>query len=535
MRETRHPMVKAEYDRFWSKYCGFFDLSVEQFMTIQEALLLQQIPLVAGSRLGQRFFGQRTPASIDEFRQFIPLTTYSDYLPDLEESRGDSLPEKPYVWAHTSGGSTSLKKVPYTLQFYNRTLDNLMAAFIVACSHKKGLSSIAERDHVLFNVAPKPYLSGILASGANERFNLEPVIPPDAHDDMDFKEKVAKGFEVSLATGVDILIAMNSVLVKMGKDFNQHSGNTKLSRHLLKPGAAYRLGKAWLRSKLEGRSLLPKDLWPVKAVIGWGIDTKIYRELVHQYWGQYPYEFHACTEAGIVAMQSWNKKDLTFIPYSNFFEFIPESEWLESKRNVFYQPRTILLSEVEPGQRYELVITGLYGMPFVRYRLGHLIRITSLADEEAQVYLPQMVFESRADDLIDIAGFTRISEKAVAQAIANAGFNGTEWSIRKEIKQGKPALHLYIELNSNNTGQEVAAVLDRRLKEIDSFYCDLSSMMDIHPLEATLLRPGTFSDYYQIKRKAGAELPERQPPRMNAPDAVIQEIVRLSTARKVNI
>ncbi len=297
MRETRHPMVKAEYDRFWSKYCGFFDLSVEQFMTIQEALLLQQIPLVASSRLGKRFFGQRTPASMDEFRQFVPLTTYSDYLPDLEESHGDSLPEKPYVWAHTSGGSVSLKRVPYTLEFYNRTLENLMAAFIVACSHKKGLSSIAERDHVLFNVAPKPYLSGILAAGANERFNLQPVIPPDAHDDMDFKEKVAKGFEVSLATGVDILIAMNSVLVKMGKDFNRHSGNTKLSRHLLKPGAVYRLGKAWLRCKLEGRNLLPKDLWPVKAIWTGGVDLAIYKDDIAYYWGNPPYELYAGTEA----------------------------------------------------------------------------------------------------------------------------------------------------------------------------------------------------------------------------------------------
>ena len=76
---------------------------------------------------------------------------------------------------------------------------------------------------------------------------------------------------------------------------------------------------------------------------------------------------------------------------------------------------------LEPGERYELVITSFYGMPFVRYRLGHLIRITALADDEAEIHLPQMVFETRADDLIDIAGFTRISEKTVTQAIANAG------------------------------------------------------------------------------------------------------------------
>jgi len=278
---------------------------------------------------------------------------------------------------------------------------------------------------------------------------------------------------------------------------------------------------------LERRNILPRDLWPVKAIIGWGIDTRIYKELIHRYWDVYPYELYACTEAGIMALQSWNKKDLTFIPYSNFFEFIPETEWLKSKKNSSYQPHTVLLSEVKPGKRYELVITSFYRMPFIRYRLGHLIRITSLEDKEAQIHLPQMVFEARSDDLIDIAGFTRISEKTVSQAIANAGLNFEEWSIRKETEQGKPALHLYIELDNNHKPEEVASILHQELKDVDPFYYDLSSMMDIDPLEVTLLHPGTFRNYYEEKRKAGAELSRRKPPRINAPDDVIRELLCL--------
>ena len=504
-------------------------------MAIQEALVLQQLPRVANSNLGKRLIGERIPASVDEFRHTVPLTTYDDYLPDLEEGNGDSLPEKPYIWAHTSGASATFKRVPYTLQFYNQTLENLMAIFVVACSRKRGQSSIAEGDQVLFNVAPSPYLSGILASGANERFNLRPVIPPDTHDGMDFKEKIAKGFEASLQSGVDILIAMTSVLVKIGNDFNKLSENSNISSHILHPAELYRFARAFLQSKLENRSMLPKDLWPVKAIIGWGIDTNIYRELVHKYWGVYPYELHACTEAGIVAVQNWNRKGMTFIPYSNFFEFIPEAEWLECKRHVFYQPRTVLLSEVKPGERYELVITSFYGMPFIRYRVGHLVRITSLTDEEAQVYLPQMVFEARADDLIDIAGFTRISEKAVAQAIAHVDLNYEEWSIRKEVNQGKPTLHLYIELNDDHLPIDVASALHDELKSIDPGYRDLDLMMDIHPLEVTVLRPGTFRDYYMVKKESGAELHQRRPPRMNASDDIIRELVHLDSRQKVPV
>ena len=527
MQGLKYPMVMSEYDEFWVKYCGFLDLSLEQFMTIQQALLFQQLQQVAGHPLGKRLIGKKIPTSIAEFRDSVPLTTYDDYLPDLEQGNEDSLPEKPHVWAHTSSSSGSFKRVPYTLQFYKHLLDNMMTVLVLGCSKKRGQSSIAEGDRVLFNVAPSPYMSGILTPEVTRVFNLRPVIPPDLHQGMDFKEKVAKGFETSLRSGMDILVAMTSVLVKMGNDFNKHSKNGNLSKYILHPIVLFRFARAWLRSKLEKRSILPKDLWPLKAVIGWGIDTNIFRERVRKYWGMYPYEFHACTEAGIMAVQSWNKKDLTFIPHSNFFEFIPETEWLESKINSSYQPRTVLLPEVKPGERYELVITSFYNMPFIRYRLGHLIRITSLEDAEAQVHLPQMVFEARADDLIDIAGFTRLSEKTVAQAIANTGLNYEEWSIRKEVKQGKPMLHLYIELDNEYKSAEIASTLHRELKTMDPFYNDLDSMMDIHPLKVTLLRPETFKDYYAKKRETGVELFQRKPPRMNAPDDVIEELVHL--------
>jgi hypothetical protein len=286
---------------------------------------------------------------------------------------------------------------------------------------------------------------------------------------------------------------------------------------------------------MERRNILPKDLWPVKALIGWGMDTSVYREQVYRYWGTYPYELYACTEAGIMALQSWNKKDLTFIPYSNFFEFIPEEEWLRNRETPGYKPRTVLLDEVEEGQRYELVITSFYGMPFLRYRLGHLIRITALEDKEAQVSLPQMVFETRADELIDIAGFTRISEKTIAQAIVNAGLTHEDWAIRKEINHDSTSLHLYIELNGGCSRENIAPVLHEELTRLAPGYRDLERMMDIRPLEVTVLRPGTFGDYYIQQRDRGAELMQRKPPRMNTPDDIIGELMRISNTRGVQV
>ena len=533
MRSPSSPMVRSEGGRGWQKHCGFLDLTTEQFMAIQETLLLQQLERVAGAPLSRKLIGAIVPGSVDEFRRRVPLTSYQDYLPEFESGHSDALPEQPYVWAHTSGASGTLKRVPFTREFYRHALDNLMAALILACSRRRGQSALTEGDRVLFNVAPSPYISGILAAGANQMFNLRAVMTPDEQDSMDFKDKVTKGFELSLRTGLDVLVAMTSVLVKLGNDFNKLSQGNGKSRRLSDPMVLPRLARAHLRSKLEHRNMLPKDLWPVKAVIGWGTDTPVYREQIRRHWGMYPYELHACTEAGIMALQSWNKKDLTLLPHSNFFEFIPEEEWLRSRHDLFYQPGTVLLSDVKPGERYELVITSFYGMPFLRYRLGHLIRVTALVDEEAQVCLPQILFETRADDLIDMAGFTRMSEKTIAQTIASAGLVHEDWTIRKEVNGEKTTLHLYIELNGGSPKVNVAPILHQELRDLDPGYRDLERMMDIRPLEVTVLRPGTFGEYYAQLRDSGAELLQRKPPRMNATDDIIGELLRISNASGV--
>jgi hypothetical protein len=529
----KYPIIKSEFDRNWLKYCGFLDLSVPQFMSIQESLLMQQIEKMSQCRLGRKILRNKVPQNLNEFRRLVPLTQYGDYLPELERCDESSLGERPHAWAHTSAGATSFRKVPVTDEAYRKQLDNLKTVLILSCSKSRGHSSASEEDKVLFNVAPRPYLSGVLADGAFDHINVRPIISPDDHDDMDFSEKMTRGFETSLRTGMDILVAMTSVLVKTGNEFDHRSQNSGIYKHLLHPGEFGRLSQAFIRSKLEKRKILPKDIWPLKSLICWGIDTDVYRDQVFQYWGSYPYQFHACTEAGIIAVQTWTRKGMTFIPNSNFYEFIPEDEWARSRQDIFYQPQTVLLPDLIPGERYELVITSFYGMPFMRYRLGHLIRITDLQDEDAGINLPQMVFESRSDDLIDIAGFTRVCEKSISRAIAASGINCEDWVARKETSGDKPLLHLYIELNQECSADDVAGKLHDELTKVDQGYHDLSCMMEIHPLRVTLLNNGCFKKYSRERRYAGFELAQQRPVRMNACENDIRELMGLEVRSQV--
>lgn len=535
LESVRYPVVMSEYDRVWTKYCGFLDLDIQQFMSIQESLLLQQLEKAVHSSLGRKLIGDRIPAGVEDFRRQVRLTSYKDYLPELDYANEAVLPQKPYVWADTLGYAGACRHVPVTVEAYNRALDNLMAVFILACSVQRGHSTLEKGDRVLYNVAPPPYYPGILAAGAARLFNMRSVIPPDVHDVLDFREKIARGFDMSLRNGVDIIVAMTSVLVKIGNEFNQMSNRGGLFRHLLHPGKFLRVSRAMLRARMEHRRMLPGDLWPVKALIGWGTDTGIYRSLVYKYWGVYPYEFYGSTEAGIMALQSWTRRGMTFIPHANFFEFIPESEYLMNRKDVYYEPRTVLLSGVRPGECYELVVTSYYGMPFIRYRLGHLVRIVALEDTEAGIYLPQMVYEGRSDDLIDIAGFTRVSEKTVTEALASANVDFEGWTIRKEIKEGKPALHLYIELNSGGAGTHLAPLLHSELMKADPGYHDLAAQMEIKPLYVTVLRPGTFQGYYREREQSGTSPALRRPPRVNATDDIIAGLLSPGEISRVSV
>lgn len=513
----------------WQKYCGFLNLSPEEFMEIQEDLLLDEIDLVTGTSLGKKIMRNGRPTNVAEFRSQVPLTTYEDYAAYLDQRNDDVLSEKPFCWVHTSGRSGSFKWVPYTERAHRKTIESVVAGFILACATRKGEVNVKGTERILYNAPPRPYFSGMIATSVPKLYDFRGVLDPEVSEKMEFQERIAEGFRLSLRTGVDFLVSLSSILVRIGEGFTEGLQGVKLSAFMLHPAVLFRLAKALLRSKLGRRSLLPKDLWRVKAIMCGGTDTTIYRKQLIHYWGKEPYEYYGATEAGIIAIQSWNKKGMTFLPLSDFYEFIPETEWLKNKQDKEYQPSTVLLNEVEEGKRYELVITNFYGMPFLRYRLGDLIKIVSLRDDEAGINLPHMFFESRADDLIDIAGFTRLDEKTVWQAIANSGIRYQEWTIRKGSHEGKPGLQLYIEMKEKMAAEEIEHVVHDNLKAIDSNYRDLSNMLEIQPLKATLLSRGTFQRFFEEKQAAGLDLAHLKPPHTNASDTTLADLLRLSS------
>ncbi|MBN2323455.1 MAG: GH3 auxin-responsive promoter family protein [Spirochaetes bacterium] len=536
MTNVTELLRQGKKDEIWDIYCGFLDLDVDEFMEIQNKLLMDQIGRLKNCKLGKKLLGSPVPNSVEEFRERVPLTTYSDYSDYLLEKREDVLPEKPYLWVHTSGrsGEYKYKWVPYTKGMYDILGEGLFAIFILSSCKKKGDVVLKEGDKMVFTLAPLPYISGLFIRTALDQFNFKVFPSYEEAIKMDFQERIKVALQMALTEGLDFFYGISSLMLKISEQFSQTdksmNDNKEMKSILRNPKALLRLIRALLKAKLHKRSILPKDIWKLKAVMCGGTDTSIFRDKIIKLWGKTPYEGFGSTEFGIISDQSWNTKGMVFLPKNNFWEFIPEEEYTKWVKNKQYVPNILTLKEVESNRKYVLVGTNFHGGILTRYISDDLIEVISVEDKGAGLKLPQIVFSSRIGDLIDMGGFTRLTEKVIWKAIEDAEILYEDWIVRKEYKDKNPVLHLYIELKNNDfTVQEIEDRIHECLKKLDEPYNELETMAGVKPLQVSVLTKGTFSRYIEERQAAGADLAHLKPKRMNPSDTIMNNILRMSS------
>ena len=524
LREGRH-------EELWQRCCGFYDLDIEQFMAIQKQLLLEQIGLLAKSKLGIKLLQGAKPRTIDEFREMAPLTTYDDYIPYLSEKVEDALPEKPFMWLRTSGRSNAYqhKWVPVTSRMYRELGDIILGAFIIGSCTGKGEITLKENDKILYGLAPPPYASGAWMRRLDEE-GIFKFLPPVAEaEEMEFQQRIEVGFKLAMREGLDVMGAIGGVLVAIGDRFGQGGGVKRIGAVLKQPRQLPRLLKALLKSKLKGRPLLPKDIWTLKGMNCSGTDAFVYRDKLKNMWGRYPLDVYGATECQVIATQAWNYKDMTFFPYTNFWEFLTITEYEKWNQDHKYKPRTLLLDEVIPGERYAIIATNFFGGSYTRYVIGDIIEITALRDEELNINLPQMSFFGRADGNIDFEGWAHayFTEKIIWQGIANSGAAYVDWIARKEVENGAPILHLYIETKDTEHIAEgiLTAIIHEEFKKLIPEYNDLETFLGFKPLRVTIVPSGSFAGYIAQQRAAGADLAWIKPPHMNPSDSIMRTLL----------
>jgi len=516
-------------EELWQMCCGFLSLNLEQFMAIQKRLLLEQIGLLNRCALGNKIMHGAKPQTVEEFREQVPLTTYADYCPELIEKREDVLPVKPAFWVHTSGrsGEYPCKWVPI-MPAYSHDLSVIMCGvgIISSCKGWGDTSQLPEHPKIVYTVAPRPYMTGALASMLEQQTPVDYLPALEEAEDLSFEDRIKLGFKQALSQGLDYFFGLSMVLVVVGNKFSQPSDKVDIRPLLSQPKALFRLIRGLAKSKLARRPMLPKDLWPVKGIMSGGLDSGVYKDKIKELWGRYPLDTYTGTEGGIIATQTWDYESMTFIPNLNFLEFIPEKEHFKWQLDHSYQPKTVLLDELKAGENYEIVITNFHGGALVRYRVGDMIRVTSLRNEKLGIDIPQMVFERRADDLLDFV-FIRLTEKVIWQAIENTGVAYEDWTAYK--KAGEPVLSLFIELKDGYQVSEAdiaAAVYEQIIKSDGDrdtkslIRDDFAAMIDFR-IEINLLPRGAFANYTSQRQAEGVDLAHLKPPHINPSDKVL--------------
>lgn len=515
--------VREPYgEGFWSDRYRFLDYTGSRFIEVQEKLLLAQIQELGSIPIAGTLMNGSQPKSVSDFMRTAPITSIDDYGSSLQDLHR-SPQSRNYTWAYTLYGAGQEKWVPYTQRGLKALGDNIMGALGMAAGSTDSHSHIKPGSKVVYNVPPRPYLAGIAAFELARRFGLRGVIDPALAEEMEFEERISEEFNAALSTGVDILVSMTSVLRRISERFAEGLSSDKQSSHGsrgMRAVARYAAGRT--RAKLSGRSMRPEDLWKPRAILGWGLDTRHFKEQIARDWGRPPFEMYASTEGGAMGLQYGSDTAIAVNPATCFFEFLPESE-LEALRNdPKYMPQTALLPDVGTDCRYEVVITNFHGMPFVRYRTGQLVRFSG-----GQLgYGPDMEHVGRADQRLDIGGFTRIDEATIWKAVSASAIS--DWILRRELGEGNPSLHMYAESKGTVSEELLEESVHNSLVQTDPLYADLVNMLGWSPFKLTQLNPGTFSSFYDEMRKAGEELMARRPQRIDASDVTVDRLLALS-------
>ena len=523
MRNLREMLRDDDYSGIWDAYMGFLDLSIEDFMEIQERLLLEQIHLLKQCKLGKRIMGNQKINSVDDFRKKVPLTTYDDYADTLLNKKIDELPSEPLHWVQTTwkGGKKPIKLAPYSKTMVEEHTKMFMSSLILSTSKKRGEFDLRNYDRFLYGMAPLPYLTGFAPYILKDLIDFEYLPSTQKAEQLSFKERNMEGFKLAMKYGADLFFGLSSVLVKIGESYADSSNSSSKLPFPGTPKQAVKYVKAWYKKKIKKQQLLPKDLFEFKGIVCGGTDSNTYKAKIEHYYGIRPLEIFGGTESAAVATETWSRNGLTFFPDVNFLEFIPESELQKENNEKGYIPSTVLFNELKANHIYELVITKLRGGAFVRYRIGDIMKCVALENKEDNIKLPQVIYMDRVHNIIDLSGFTRISKQLVGDALKIEKISSKNWTATKELGESSVYLRLYIENPDRIAEKTLYNRVNMRMKMLDADYNDVHELLGHDPLKITVLKEGTFEKY---KAQYGNEIE-----RINPTQIEIEQLLALQT------
>ncbi|KAI9459007.1 GH3 auxin-responsive promoter [Boletus coccyginus] len=163
------------------------------------------------------------------------------------------------------------------------------------------------------------------------------------------------------------------------------------------------------------------------------------------------------------------------------------------------------LWEVEVGKRYELVLTTQDGL--WRYRLGDVVEISGFDPTDG---VPVIQFVERRNVTIRFPAFM-VSEKELRAAMSSVGQSMLQkvvgWTATMDDRRMPATIGFFVELASELEVTDLALAPERMLDELSRSSLNITWMFEHERFgkpTIRLVRPGTFSDFLQLKLDEGS-------------------------------
>ncbi|GAB4382034.1 MAG: GH3 auxin-responsive promoter family protein [Elainellaceae cyanobacterium] len=400
-----------------------------QPLITQERYLWQLLQLQQATQLGQAF-GLHEIKTIDQFRQQVPVWSYSDYEPYSErvaQGEPNVLNPEPVVYINLTSGTTGKqKKVPVTRRFQR----SLGRANVTSFGFfMEALRTYSVERSVPLKFGPMVSTNSVCVQGQTSggidygpvtvgsyrmsrflcsQFFAQPFTAMEVADSAS-RHYVCLLFGLchphtrGMSANFPMLILrtchyLDKYAEELIHDINsgtiapwlklEPELRTRLERqHRALPSRARQLREV-LRS--AGR-LTPQLAWPKLSLVATakGGTSNFYLQRFPEYFGDLPVYggVYGTAEGTFSVYHDLESEGGILAIESGFYEFIPPDQW-EAEH-----PQTLLPTEVKVGEYYRMLVTTYSG--FYRYDIGDVVEVIGFYEQT-----PIIVFRHRRGGLL---------------------------------------------------------------------------------------------------------------------------------------
>ncbi|MBK9260650.1 MAG: GH3 auxin-responsive promoter family protein [Polyangiaceae bacterium] len=534
-----------------------FDVDANRAQAVNDQTLLALLRHNRDTEFGRRH-GFADIHSVDAFRRTLPVSSYEAFRDDIERiARGEQniLTADRVTHLGITSGTTGVGKMIPMTDVSRKTVAKAMTLLVQGfLADKVAAARFGGRGLLLMSATLPKTSEGGLPMGPSTSVGMAGMLrmshwiwtsPPEAYQaptqaDAMYLHLLFGLCDPSLrflgapfASGIlDLFHTLERHWPRLVEDIGQGSlrSDMKMAPALrariekrLRPRTAHakRLEKEFSRGMGDiARRVFPGIGW-INTVCGGSF--AVYAEKFAQYTGDLPVysSVYGSTETMLGVGIGSGKPNYVLTPRAAFFEFI-DAEAMDEPN-----PEPRLISELEEGKRYEIVITTRAGL--YRYRMGDVVQVVGRYRS-----LPIVDFLYRRGGLLNLVGEKTSEDAAYAALMGTLSRKGLElvdYTVTPDVESTPERYVFFVELAGGAQGvddEALAKLLDVALCGANPFYEMMRKPEKLGKAAFRHVEPGTFRLLKDVLVRRGASPAQAKVPRV-VRDAEMLELLDART------